>query len=158
MLKNFQQTRFASGLLDVPWLMPLRQQYHHFDDWFLQKAKDQAPLWSGFDVDGKLSALLYTKQSQRVTLSAGAFLAHPHGYLKIGMICTEQARKGWGRFGVLHAIEQARQHQIHAIYATMLPELTAASALFLSCGFCLIGQKTVKGQLHLVVMLQIRDD
>lgn len=154
MRNQLHEGHFTGARLQLPWLAPLRNHYHGFDDWFLQKVQSQTPLWHGFDDTGQLAALLYTKKSHRISLSPGAFLAHPDGYLKIGMICAAQLNQGWGRFCVEHSIDVARQLQVHAIYATMLPELTAASALFSRCGFSPVGEKCVKGQLHQVVLLR----
>lgn len=154
MKNKFHQARFTTAQLQLPWLKPLRSCYRGFDEWFLQKAQANTPLWATLDAKGHPSAFLYTKKSDRITLSPGAFIAHPDGYLKIGMICAAQLRQGDGRQCIEHAIAVAREHQVHAIYATMLPELTAASALFSSCGFSPIGEKRVKGQLHTVVLLR----
>lgn len=154
---DFQPGRFSAALIEQPWLLPLRESYHQFDAWFLQKAGSMTPLWAGVDPKGNLVALLYTKRSARITLRPDVVLTHPNGYLKIGMICTAKARQGLGRACVAYAIAQARQLQVHAIYATTLPDLQAPQSLFSALGFACIGEKRVKGQVHLVYQLCIDD-
>jgi GNAT superfamily N-acetyltransferase len=154
--RKFHQARFTPAQLQLSWLQPLRASYHGFDKWFLQKSQAEAPLWATLDTYGLPSSLLYTKKSTQVTLASNPPLTHPDGYLKIGMICTAHPRQGFGRQCIEHAIAVAREYQVHAIYATMLPELTAASALFSSCGFSPIGERHVKGQRHLVFLLPLQ--